>query len=114
MSGDQISWAVSQLGLGKGDGSRRLVQYLVVDFEAAKPGDRITLSSDRAFVQERLQRPCSRPHRADLLLEGYRQGVLDARGGSSSPNGNLAVGTLALGGGAGIGYLGSLRRRGPR
>jgi hypothetical protein len=108
LTGDQISWAVSQLGLVKGDGSRRLVQSWVDDFEAAKPGDRITLTSDRAFEQDVSNALLHVPTERDLLVEGYRQGVLDARGGLMLAYATLAVGTLALGGGAGIGYLGSL------
>jgi uncharacterized protein DUF4157 len=108
LSGDQISWVVSRLGLFKVDGSRRLVSSWIDDFEAAKPGDRIKLTADPAFEQDLTTALLEVPSERDLLLEGYRRGVLDARGGLVLAYGTLAVGSLAFGGAAGIGYLGSL------
>ena len=108
LSGDQISWVLSRLGLFKVDGSRRLVSSWIDDFEAAKPGDRIKLTADPAFEQDLTTALLEVPTERDLMLEGYRRGVLDARGGLVLAYGTVAVGSLAFGGAAGLGYLGSL------
>ena len=104
----QINWLVSQLGVVKSNGDRRLTDDWRATFEAAKPGDQIKVTSDPEFEHDVSRALDNAPSERSLELEEYRQGVLDARGGVILGYGTVAVGAAALTGGAGLGYLGSL------
>jgi len=105
ITGDQIGWIVSQLDL-----KNRWTPPAGVDlttwfdqFEAIPVGEKITLTITNSFSAEVDVLMMRKPSNRDFLLEGYRQGVLDARAGLYLGIGTFAVGTLALGGGVLLG-----------
>lgn len=107
LSADQIGWIASQLSTDK---AKRWQPPANVDrgaweaeFEAIPVGGEVTLTITNSFTIEVDLLMHDMPSVRDFQLEGFRQGVVDARGGLYLGIGVFAVGTLALGGGIVLG-----------
>lgn len=104
-TGDQIDYIVSRLNLEKRwmPPAGMDLQTWQQSFEGIPEGGEVTLTVSKSFTLELDSLLTSVPSDRDFMLEGFRQGVLDAEAGLKLGIATFAVGTAALGGGALLG-----------
>lgn len=108
LTGDQVTWIVNQIGVRRAADEYRLTPQWKAEFEKAEPGTRITVTNSDAFDLDVVRATARLPSQHDLMVEGFRQGVVDAAGGMILAYGVFGIGVIALTGGMAVGGLAAL------
>jgi len=108
LTGDQVAWIVNQIGVRRAADEYRLTPQWRAEFEKAEPGTRITVTNSDAFDLDVVRATARLPSQHDLMVEGFRQGVVDAAGGMILAYGVFGIGVIALTGGMAVGGLAAL------
>jgi hypothetical protein len=105
-SADQLGWVVEAMGPPRWapPGKGTLAEWQA-QFEALPVGESFTVVQHKSFIDQLDNVLLHAPSQRDFMVEGFRQGVVDAQAGMLLGWGTLGVGTLALGGGALTGSL---------
>jgi len=106
VSADQLGWVVETIGTARWapPGARALSEWQA-KFEALSVGEEFTVVEYESFIAQVDDVLRRAPKQRDLMLEGYRQGVVDARFGLYLGIGTFGLGMVALTGGAAAGSL---------